>query len=124
MAKVYVHEVIFHLLTHFAVDDVVEFNLTANVEVTPVAKDVQNEPKAKVGKVFENDDEVVFLESLEEGDLIYFDYANPHSGPIQRVGYVASLDDDSILLHDLTTTGYNKLRRFSHEYIENTHQLS
>lgn len=121
MAKVFVHEVIFHLLTNFAVDDVVEYNLTANVEVTPVAKD---EPKAKVAKVFENDDEVFFLEALEEGDLIYFDYANPHSGSIGRVGYVTDVDGDTVLLYDLTATGSNKIRRFSHEYIENPRQLS
>lgn len=49
------------------------------------------------------------------GELVYFDYDNPQSGPETRVGFIEEVTHDSILLDDLSVDG---VRRFKKDGID------
>lgn len=116
--KMTVAEAVVLLLENFGPFDVVEFDFTTKVTVTPVAPVVAERVNRKIFEVEELEDPA----DIDEGDLVYFDYTNPGNGPVERVGFVLKADFGKILLEDLSVGG--KPRWFDHDFIEDIYLLS
>jgi hypothetical protein len=108
------------------VDDVIDFlleNFTGDDKVKhlDLLVELVEEDSPSVHPDVFHEKSVANFHQDDVDKLVYFDYDN-FNGSSVRVGYILSLEYDTILLHDLSVGG--EYRRFNNSNISNRHILS